>query len=561
MSKESVNFLELFKDKKYSKIITIIEGNISEDQRTPGLLNLLGICKLMEGNNSKESVISAIDIFRTSYLKEKDKKNAIHQFKNFINAVIILFDKEFYKNETEIDNKIFNEIFTYFNDNKDFFENNSEIISSIIKVHRRNNDVLNVIKYLKKLTKISPNSDAVASLIYFNNYLYDWDQSKYLEYSKTLNEMLPSYKLENLVKIDEIKKDKINIGFISSDLKAKHSVTYFLRSLLTTYDRSKYNIHLYHNHSTNDETTKEFEILVNKVSYIQKLSDVEAINLIRKDEIDIIIDLNGFSSNHRLALLKNRLAPIQISWCGYTNTTGIKEMDYLIVDENLVSQNEKNLYSEKIIYLQNIWNCHSGYNTERYKKELPLKKNNYITFGSFNNFRKINDDVIKTWSFILKKLKNSRLVLKTSVAAYKLNLQNKFNDYGVLDSVKFLPFRSSFEQHLDAYSEIDISLDTFPWNGVTTSFESVWMGVPVITMRGFNYNSRCGESINKNLKLENLISENQEDYVEKTVNLANNIEKLEEIRNYLYEKLLVTPLFNKNEFSKQFFSSLEKIYK
>ncbi len=563
MSKESVNFLELFKDKKYSLIISIIEGKISEKERSPGLLNLLGICKLMEGNNSKESLISALENFRASYLKEKDKKNAIHQLKNFINAATILFDKEFYKNETEIDSKLFDEIFLYFNENKELFENNSEIVNSIIKVYRRNNDVINVIKYLQKLIKISPNTDAFSSLIYFNNYLYDWDQLKHLENSKTLNDMLPLYSTSDLIEIDKSKNkiNKINIGFISSDIKEKHSVTYFLRSVLTIYDSNKFNIYIYHNHNTKDETTSEFEKLVNKVSYINKLNDIETINLIRKDGIDIIIDLNGFSSNHRLSLFKNRLAPIQVSWCGYTNTTGINEMDYLLVDKNLILQNEKELYSEKIIYLPNIWNCHSGYNKQRFKKELPVKQNNYITFGSFNNFRKINDDVINVWSSILKELKNSKLILKTSVAAFKLNLQNKFKKNGVIDSVKFLPFKSSFDDHLNAYNKIDISLDTFPWNGVTTSFESMWMDVPVITMKGFNFNSRCGESINKNLKLEDLIAQNKEDYINKAVSLANDVKRLEQIRNYLNEKLLDSPLFNKKEFSEQFFFCLEKIYR
>ena len=125
--------------------------------------------------------------------------------------------------------------------------------------------------------------------------------------------------------------------------------------------------------------------------------------MIRKDQIDIVIDLNGFSSNHRLTLFKNRIAPIQISWCGYTNTTGLNEMDYLITDKNLIYKSEQNLYSEKVIYMSDIWNCHSGYNIDRNKIVSPLEKNKFVTFGSFNNFLKINDDVVKVWSSILKK--------------------------------------------------------------------------------------------------------------------------------------------------------------
>ena len=149
----------------------------------------------------------------------------------------------------------------------------------------------------------------------------------------------------------------------------------------------------------------ELNNYVSNFEFISKLNDIDVINKIRNDEIDIIIDLNGYSSNHRLALFKNRLAPIQISWCGYTNTTGINQMDYLIVDQNLIRPEEERFYSEKIIYLSNIWNCHSGYSHERLENAMPLENNKFITFGSFNNFRKINEEVIETWSYILNKSK------------------------------------------------------------------------------------------------------------------------------------------------------------
>ena len=142
------------------------------------------------------------------------------------------------------------------------------------------------------------------------------------------------------------------MGFISSDIRSNHSVTYFLRSVISVYDNEKFNIQLYHNHNKDDDVTREFEKYVSKTIHIDKLSDKEVINIIRKNEVDIIIDLNGFSGNHRLNLFKNRLAPIQILWCGYTNTTGLDEMDYLIVDKNQINPNEEMFYSEKIIYLQ-----------------------------------------------------------------------------------------------------------------------------------------------------------------------------------------------------------------
>ena len=137
----------------------------------------------------------------------------------------------------------------------------------------------------------------------------------------------------------------------------------------------------------------------------------------------------------------------------------------------------------------------------------------------------------------------------------------KFEAEGVINSVEFLSFNKSVEEHLNQYKKIDIALDTFPYNGVTTSFEAIWMGVPVIVMKGHNFISRSGESINKNLGLPELISANEGDYLKKAIQLSNNPKKLLEYRDYIYANALNTPLFDKEQFSKQFFSALEKISK
>ena len=136
----------------------------------------------------------------------------------------------------------------------------------------------------------------------------------------------------------------------------------------------------------------------------------------------------------------------------------------------------------------------------------------------------------------------------------------KFDDYGVLDSIIFSDYHKNFEDHLNEYKKIDIALDTFPWNGVTTSFESIWMNVPVIVLEGFNFNSRCGSSINKNLELPNLIAKNKEEYINIAVNLSNNIDNLYKIRKSLFENALNSLLFNKEKFSNEFFTLMETIY-
>ena len=205
-----------------------------------------------------------------------------------------------------------------------------------------------------------------------------------------------------------------------------------------------------------------------------------------------------------------------------------------------------------------MWNCHSGINSVRSPSVPHFLKEKNITFGSFNNFNKINDRVINVWSQILLKVKNSKLILKSSLKIDKSFLKKEFEKYGVIDSIIFLKKRK-LESHYNLYKKIDIALDTFPYNGVTTTFEALSMGVPVITMTGYNFNSRCGESIIKNLGIENLIANNEDDYILKAQKMAKDNEKLLDMRKKIYDISHETPLFDTKQFSHDFFSILEKI--
>ena len=558
MEQKSADLKKLFDEKRYSEIIDIIQNKISEKDKNSGLLNLLGVCKLLN-SNKEDSIRSSIDDFRKSYLKEKNTANAHHALKNFINISVDLFDIEF-RDGKNVSENFFDEIFLYFNENKDYFSKNEGLASAIVRVFKRNLDINNIIYYLNKLIEINGNNlDALTSLIYWNSYIDDWDQKKYLKYSKLLSEKLPSYPDTKLLDLSNSKNEKINLGFLSSDIRSNHSVTHFLKTILVDHDKEKINIFLYINNKKEDGTTKELKKYSFKSTNISGLEDVDAINTIRNDKIDIMIDLMGFTSDHRLQLFKNRLANKQVSWCGYLNTTGLDQMDYIITDKHLILKNEENLYSEKVIKLDNIWNSHAGFPFEREFIIAPFNSNKFITFGSFNNFRKINEKVIDVWSSILKNIENSKLILKSSDVCEINKISEKFKKNGVVDSVKFLPHKKNLSEHLNEYKKIDIALDTFPFNGVTTSFEAIWMGVPVLALKGYNCYSRSGESINKNLNLDDLIAENENDYIEKAISLTKN-KKVLDLRKSIYDNALKSPLFDKKRFSKQFFGLIEKIY-
>ena len=561
MSQLSLKLKKLYQEKKYKEIINII-NELDDNNLNSGLLNLLGVCKMLY-NNSTETLKSAIQDFREAYLIEKKTKNSLNALKNFINASIDLFDIEFKSSEINSTDNTLKEIFSYINDNKDYLEKNDELTRAFVRALVRNVDIEKVIYYLNQIIKKETSTiDALASYIYYQSFTYNWDQKKFFEHSKILDQKLISYPNDKIVEISGSDRKKINIGFHSADIRSKHSVTHFLKTVLVNYDRNKFSISIYDGNKPDkeDSTMKDFKQYVDKMTNIRNIDDIGVINLVRKDKIDILIDLMGLTSNHRLSLYKNRLAPIQITWCGFQNTTGIKEMDYIIVDKNLIFEDEKKLYSEKILYMEDIWNCHSGFEIPRLQTSAPIFENEFITFGSFNNYNKINDRVIKVWSKILKKVKNSKLILKSSNATFRSAMAEKFRKNDVINSVEFLSYQGNFEDHLNQYRKIDIALDTFPYNGVTTSFEAIWMGVPVLTMKGFNYNSRSGESINKNLNLRELIAENENDYINIAVNLEKNVKNLKKLRDVVFDNALSSPLFDQKKFSNQFFKSLEKLY-
>ena len=558
-----VDIAKLFKEKKYSEIIYLFDNKIPENQKNSQALNLLGVSRILKGEHSNKNFILAINDFKKATLIEKRTRNSLEAFKNFINITVELFNYDNSIENHQTVNNFFKEILIIYEQDKDFFSKDEFLLLSLVRVHNMLNDLDKVREYYGELIRNKfYRTETICSLIYNNCFVNKWRQENFFEYGRLLNNNIEIYENEKLKSFTKGRNKKIKIGFLSSDIKSKHSIIYFLKTVIENYNKDKFEIYLYTNNIKNseDETIKSIKSSVNRNYEIYGMNNLDVINLIRGNKVDILIDLMGLTSAHKVEILKNRAAPIQIVWCGFCNTTGIDEVDYIIADPNLIYDSELNLYQEKIIFMPKIWNCHSGLDIKRTFNESPFLKNGYLTFASFNNFSKINDSVIETWSKILKKVKNSKLILKSSWPRITDMLSEKFQNKGVLDSIEFMNTLTSFEEHMNLYKKVDIALDTFPYNGVTTSFESIWMGAPVITMKGYNFNSRCGESINKNLNMEYLIAENEMDYVAKAKELSENNDKLLDIRKKIFDQAASSPLFDSVSFSNNFFKSLQTIY-
>ena len=463
--------------------------------------------------------------------------------------------------------KVFNKVFpltlkAYEKNNKDV-----KIIEGLARINfylGNRKESLKLFRILYNLLpeKIEGRLPFISSLNYTSGVSQKEYMNECLNYTSLLEKKL---KIENdNFKFDWKKNDKIKISFLSGDFRT-HSVSHFLKDLLKKIDSSIFEIHLISNLvvSDQDELTKELKKLADKWYDVEKYSDNDLTTFLRSLNLDILIDLSGFTNGNRFEVLVRRCAQIQIEWLGYNNSLGIKNLDFLIADKNLIKPEELNLYNEKILFLPNIWNALSPPN------RLPdidnkdnLNETNF-TFCSFNNFQKLSDRTIEVWSKILKET-SSKILLKNSLLGgddLTNNVLNKFSKNGVKkEQLIFLDREKNIYDHLKLYNKARVALDTFPYPGVTTSYEALLMGVPVLTMQGFNFNSRCGESINKNINMEHLIAADDEDYVKKAKSLMLEKNLSKDYGLKLRQKALTSPLFDTDNFARDFENLMKEVY-
>jgi len=545
--KEKINLKNLFLKKEYSKFEKKIEsfGNLSS---LPDYL-LMGYAgsKISNPDSKKYDYIKASIIFEKIYKKNKDNKEALYNLIiSSIRAETSVYVLDHLKKEYRLDNK------------------NIKIIEGLARIHFILGNMDLSVEYFEKLKKLLPKNikdGGKSTYLSFMNYVEGFDQDFYknqcIEFAKNFNDVERNYKLDF-----KFKNQKIKIGFLSGDFKS-HSISFFLIDLIKKIDKSKFELFAFSNLNLkeHDQVTNFYKLNFNEWYDINSLSDKIAVNLIRSKNIDFLFDLSGFTRGNRINVIANRCAKNQISWLGYNNTIGLKNVDYLLSDHYLINENEKNLYTEKILFMPSIWNamCVPEHLPDIIEKNID--KDNTFIFGSFNNFKKISNDVIKTWSKILNTITGSKLYLKNS-SGYNQDLYNNLFSKFIKEKVDnekiiFLN-RSSDKEFLKDYNKIDLALDTFPYPGVTTSFQAYLMGVPVLTMKGFNMNSRCGFSINKNLKMDTLIAENIEDYIQKAISFKKNYNSYLS-KPSLRKKSLDSNLFNTDKFVEEFSKILIKI--
>lgn len=364
---------------------------------------------------------------------------------------------------------------------------------------------------------------------------------------------------------------EIKIGFLSSDLWY-HPVGRFLLSLFRdkiTNSGIKYFCYYTDAEHRIDAVTNELIKCSDKFEDIGDMKDDEAERIILEDKLDILFDMNGVSNGNKRDLVVKRLAPVQLTWIGFPCSSAIQNVDYTIVDyvTDPIPYSER-FYTEKLAYMSKTFLCYPllhDYSLDSLKiKKPPFIKNGFITFASFNNAYKFTDKMINAWAEILKRVPNSRLLISSmngtkneiSMTALKRKFLNNGMDIAKVDFVK----DKMFDEYLSSYNEADIILDTFPFNGATTTCDAFTMGVPVVSLYGTKHVERVGLSMLKNVNLDDLAVGTYEEYIEKAVELANDVKRLTIIRETLRDTLKNSPLSDTSAFKVEFENLLRKLH-
>jgi protein O-GlcNAc transferase len=356
---------------------------------------------------------------------------------------------------------------------------------------------------------------------------------------------------------------RIKIGYVSPDLRC-HSVSYFFEPVLAAHNRKCAEIFCYSDVSVNleDEVTNRLKGYTDEWRNIANMSDGEAAELIQNDGIDILVDLAGYTDNNRLLLFARRPAPVQVSWIGYPATTGLSAMDYKIVDRYTDPPGmTEQFYTEKLIRMPESFLCYLPDSESPEVGDLPALSSGRIVFGSFNNFAKLSLEVMEMWAKILKEVPDSCLIMKAkslSDESTRRYVADLFAERGVTaERLDLLSWEPLTKRHLAAYNRIDIGLDTYPYNGTTTTCEALWMGVPVVTLAGKTHACRVGLSLLSNIGLPKLAAKAPDEYIDIAVTLAGNLSELRDLRENLRSMMMRSSLMN----AERFVGNLENCYR
>lgn len=353
---------------------------------------------------------------------------------------------------------------------------------------------------------------------------------------------------------------RLKIGYISPDFR-NHSVAHFIEPILEAHDKSKVEVFCYYNHSGQDAFTERIRSAADHWVPCVGWSDRSLAEKIRQDGIDILVDLAGHTAHNRALTFARKPAPVQVTYLGYQGTTGLSAVDYRLTDARAdPAETSAPYHTEKLWYLPDASWCYRPQDgSPDVLDGLAMDRAGHVTFGSLNNFAKVTDRVISVWAKLLHEVPSARLLLKVKgieQAAYRGEIEARLAGLG-MPVERVLLIGQQKEHPYALYHRIDLALDPFPYNGCTTSFDSLWMGVPFVTLAGRSSVARVGVSILYSAGLPELIAESPDHYVEIAAGLARDPARLRALREGLRDRIRNGPLMD----AKRMAAGVEQAYR
>ena len=421
------------------------------------------------------------------------------------------------------------------------------------------------IVYYKRCQKLNPDDNhAFVSSILTHNYTCEISDEQIFQVHKEFAKKIELGCLsdEGESGVYSSRPDRLKVAYISADFRA-HSVAYFFKAMIESYSKDKYELVCYSDVETPDSVTEYFKSLSGCWLDSHKMTDEELYQQVRADGVDILVDLAGYAGSIRLGVFARRAASVQVTYLGYPNTTGLLAMDYRITDELSDPEGQTEAFHTEVLKrLPGGFLCFTPADNSPDVSPLPALKagGGGVCFGSFNSFSKLSMRLLNLWVKVLLAVPNSTLYVKSKPLAEEALREwvwRTFEEKGVDRArVTLKGWESEVSSHLEQYSKVDIHLDSYPYNGTTTICESLWQGVPVISLVGLSHRSRVGLSILSQVGLDSYVAHNEQEYVNIAIDKAANVGELCGLREGLREKMRSSSLLDRS----RFIGELEAVY-
>lgn len=435
------------------------------------------------------------------------------------------------------------------------------LIQRLSEIERDAGNLKESVQLLGRLAAANPDSLPMQSIYLFNlNFLPDITGeeilARHLEFGRGLEDSFAPQALPTPTAADS--ERRLRIGYLSADFR-RHPVANFILPVLRLHDRKNFEVFCYYLEAIEDNVTQLLRGHSDHWRDVARMDDSELLNQIRLDGIDVLVDLAGHSAGNRIGIFAHRAAPVQITWLGYLGTTGLSRMDYRLCDAYtdplMVAEAWQ---TETPLRMPDSQWCYEPIGEMPAPSPLPRLINGYWTFGSFNNGRKLNEHALVAWAQILKALPESRLLIfGMHTAEGRHWVASRMLREGV-DALRVEIFdRLPVDRYYASFSQVDVALDTFPYNGATTTCDALMMGVPVLTVSGRRALSRGGVSLLSTIGLSSWIADSEMELAKTAVNLLHDFTVIEQLRSALPIRMKESALMD----TQRFCSNLERQYR